>query len=347
MKSNLENSLFESHVIIKPSNMDENCEIDDLLALSSPEHETCPSSSDPTIMDSLNFQKKSSVSYSRDIASSEFEPIMPYYPKEFLAENYQNEPCHTKIVEMELATQTAMPLLDSIEPNGQNLTIEPVLNSSHKKKRKRKPNPLLNFYNNPQSKIKKPKKKTLDQQRKYPKKEYYRCKLIRQCKKSIRRVIDLKPAVKFNVSNYPEKKTHIEDFNNIIINNKTILFKIAQTKEGPIVDSKIKLKKELGDEFKSKVNKAKTYNNTYCKEKLGGIFKQAFIYFVNIIFAGGDCKQLFEYFDFSCCESTIHDDTCLSRWNELKDYTCSELIPETISDTGSDYSSADYNSIFT
>ena len=47
-----------------------------------------------------------------------------------------------------------------------------------------------------------------------------------------------------------------------------------------------------------------------------------------MIFSRGGPETLCEYFDFKCCQNSFHSDDCVRLWNDLKNYSYTNLIPK-------------------
>ena len=205
--------------------------------------------------------------------------------------------------------------LDSYtSPSG---SISPVPSSSDEspKKRMRKSNNILQkFYDIPNSNMKKGKKGPKKASRSYPKKEYFRTKLIRSWKRFIRNTLSNKLEKNFISLAYSRAFEYV-------IDHKERLFIYALTENGPLTEGQGKRSKD------QKVKQAKTFNNSYVKALFNdATAKESFVLYVESEFREKDCEDLIARFVFSCCTLAIHDKHCEEIWEELRKFSLGEMI---------------------
>lgn len=189
---------------------------------------------------------------------------------------------------------------------------------------KRKLNMLLYFTDNCQSVMKQPKKKTDEKRgdakpREYPKKEYFRTKLIRNFKKFLRKKKVSKKYLSEERSQEENIKTAIDDLMIYCNNNEFELSKIAPTESGPGTEAKSK---------KIENKTQKTYNNKHVKELFSkSEVLEAFKKYVMVVFLEKSPDELSKMFDFFCCDNTSeHTFECYDKWIKLQPFCYSELI---------------------
>ena len=178
---------------------------------------------------------------------------------------------------------------------------ETIINLSPKIKK----NPLLQFIDNPNSKMKVGKRKS-QKPRKKPKKDYYRMKLIRRFMKSLN--------IFFNRPDDPINMI-ADDYNDFLSKNgKTLKYAIE-------VDLGLKLNRD------SKNSSSRfTMNDTFCKKFFSDdMVFEGFKIFVERIFSDNE-ENLCKMFQFNCCEDRYHQKQCMDMWTILKIWTKSSLI---------------------
>lgn len=201
---------------------------------------------------------------------------------------------------------------------------------SRSKKRKSMKNILLEFYEISSS-MKKPKKKNGEQKpfRTYPKKEYYRTKVIRNWKKILRKIKNEQPV------------DFLDTVEHYFNSDRKILDEAASTENGPKTEGKSKANKEKST--------LKTFNNSYVVKLFSDVtLRTSFKIFVCEYFEAlmncqimcenaqhsplciyETCKRLVKKFSFSCCLDNFHSSSCLEKWSVLKYYTFTGLILQT------------------
>lgn len=164
--------------------------------------------------------------------------------------------------------------------------------------------------------------------RKYPKKEYYRTKMIRAWKNSLKK----------KGANFKLLLDHYSK------SDKDVLDKAASTINGPATEGKYRADK--------KESKHKTFNNSHVIELFkSNATRESFEIFVGEYFeALMNCqlkcennqhsplcmsetyKRLEENFSFTCCMVSAHSPDCLKKWKDLEIYTYTGLILQPIKD---------------
>ena len=152
----------------------------------------------------------------------------------------------------------------------------------------------------------------------HPKRENIHTSFIRSIKRLIRYVAKGKSIPsKTNISINTKHPVQVKCWNNIqilFLENPKFLTRISNTKEEP--------QKPENSEFKS-------HNLPYCQYFFESTtIKQIFCEFLDLMFSKFDVKSLSERFGFSCCPNSAHDDSCLEKWNKLKDYLYNNYIED-------------------
>ena len=132
-----------------------------------------------------------------------------------------------------------------IEPSNSNFyptheEFNGVFGQKSQKHVKRLPNPLLRFVDNPKPRIKKSKQNFVGRPRQYPKKEYYRTKLIRKYKKVIRKILKEGNFLKIEDYNNLELTNAFKKFEDFIKTNTIYLINLAKTETGPLTEGQTK-----------------------------------------------------------------------------------------------------------
>jgi hypothetical protein len=178
-----------------------------------------------------------------------------------------------------------------------------------KSKNRSKNNPLLLFTDNPNSNMKKGKNGEKKKTRDCPKKEYFRTKLIRSWKKTIRKLANPK-----TTSSKAESL-----FQKHLKTNFSTLSQISCTASGPMTEAQ---SKREGNE-----KEAKTYNNSYVFELFSDlIYRESFKLYIFSLFEGKTCKELCNRFYFNCCFNNSHSESCEEKWKVLKNFSFTDLI---------------------
>jgi hypothetical protein len=176
-------------------------------------------------------------------------------------------------------------------------------------------NPLLEFIDNPDSKMKKAKNgKAKKKTRSSPKKEYYRTKLIRAWKKLLRK------AEKFQFVD-ATRNPYLKYFLNHYQDNRILLEKIADTATGP------KTEAQYRGENNKKQGIENTFNNKFVAQLFSvSVYLESFNLFVFSEFENRNEDELMKRFDFKCCFLGNHDGLCMIKWNKLLDFSLHELL---------------------
>lgn len=298
-------------------------------------------------------RKDSSTSITRENESTIFQAIPPHSEEnEFGLGNLEdpvlmpnnnsdynnNERGPEEYKDQRIDEQEPMDTHDGYQSDTNNEITSTILNNSTKLNQKRrrersqrKPkNPLLNFSDSPSnSKIPRKGAAGKSNARVYPKKEYYRVKIMRNWKKNLRKIAkgEEVPFAKFK-ANYNGGGSRSLD-------------RAASTVEGPGTEGKNRSDKKKSDN--------KTNNNAYVRELFSNsVIIVSFKIFVIEYFEafmkcidGCDriqhskecitnaCLKLCNKFKFSCCKNADHSSNCLDLWLRLKQYTYTGLVLQT------------------
>lgn len=162
--------------------------------------------------------------------------------------------------------------------------------------------------------------------RKFPKKEYIRCKLIRGHKRLLRQIMlkesDLQSLLEN--SNFPSNKQfYWELLINTFSEHKELFTEIIPVEVGP-VNEIMKRKKMKTDHLK------RSFNAEFCKEYLAREeTKQSYSFYIEFLFSEFNCDKFIKRFGFKCCTSREHKLGCYMKWLLLKKY-CSTIVLEDI-----------------
>ncbi|OMJ95650.1 hypothetical protein SteCoe_896 [Stentor coeruleus] len=191
--------------------------------------------------------------------------------------------------------------------------------------KKRKLNMLLYFIDNCTSVMKQPKKKANEKKgcakpREYPKKEYFRTKLIRNFKKFLRKRKVSRKYISEEKAQEENIKNAIDELLRYCNDNESVLSEIAPTESGP------------GTEGKAK-SKTKETHKTYNREHVEKLFSkpevlEAYKKYIHVLFLEKSPNELSKMFDFYCCENNLSEHTyeCYSNWKQLRPFCYFELI---------------------
>ena len=148
--------------------------------------------------------------------------------------------------------------------------------------------------------------------RKHPKLEYLRCKLIRGLKKLIRVLLNSRSPKQFKFASINQESLEkISAFSKFINYNKHQLQEILSTKET------------------SPVYKFKSYNIQFCKEFFSEeVIRECYLLYLEVLFGSKSCKELCKEFKFQCCDRFEHGEDCVEKWKEMKDYVQFEMVDE-------------------
>ncbi|OMJ90919.1 hypothetical protein SteCoe_6685 [Stentor coeruleus] len=189
---------------------------------------------------------------------------------------------------------------------------------------KRRPNPLLKFYDDDQLLVKKSKRNPNKQNSKpriHPKKSYFRIKLIRSFKKFLRtgkfnekfegRGKNQKAAIKKSIE---ELKKYCKGESE----SRTEVKNIEENKDEFTITALTK------SELETEAKNNKKVKEFFLKSKR----RKAFKMYVDTIFLEKGPNKLAQLFGFNCCEnkSLKHNHECDKKWEELQHFSYSELI---------------------
>ena len=211
------------------------------------------------------------------------------------------------------------------------IDIQDPLGPKIGQKAKRPKNPLMDFIDTPKP-SKKKNSEPANKPREHPKMEYYRIKLLRGQKRAIRGVYANRvPKTTINevdMSN-EEQATAWNVFCAYTLNQKVHLNRICSPASGPLTDGESHHQANHGKEFKKLLSNSneRTFNNNFCSRYFQDIAtRDSFIFYIDVLFMGRTPQMLCKKFNFKCCNNSIHDDLCIEKWNNLKEYTKSILI---------------------
>ena len=160
--------------------------------------------------------------------------------------------------------------------------------------------------------------------RKFPKKEYIRCKLIRGHKRILRQITANEAYIKDLLENSNEnepKQIYLRLLVSCFLANKNILSELIPVEMGP-VNEVMKKKNMKVDHLK------KSFNGDFCREYLEKIeTRESYYYYIEFLFSDFKCSKLIKKFGFKCCLQENHTQACYLKWLLLKKY-CSHLILE-------------------
>ena len=160
--------------------------------------------------------------------------------------------------------------------------------------------------------------------RKFPKKEYIRCKLIRGHKRILREIMGNEEYLK-NIAETKDHSSCKQAYWSLLINSflkyKKILVELIPVVVGP-VNEIMKKKKMRTDHLK------KSFNGDFCREYLSKIeTRESYFYYVEFLFSDMNCSKLIKKFGFKCCNNEDHDYSCFLKWLLLKKF-CSQMLLE-------------------
>lgn len=268
----------------------------------------CPNSFDDLFSDGFEFHNIIETIPTTPSQSLEIHPL------NIFVEN-QIDSIEPHDIFSEVFQLTSTQPLDSHTLSSDSSLSVPISQDECPKKRMRKSNnPLQNFYDIPNSNMKKGKKGPKKASRSYPKKEYFRTKLIRSWKRFIRNTLN----DKFKTNCFSLALKTALDY---VFTNKEKLLIYALTQNGPLTEGQGKRSKD------QKAKQAKTFNNSYVKTLFNdATVKESFILYVESEFRDKDCEDLIARFVFSCCTLAIHDKHCEDLWDDLREYSLGEMI---------------------
>lgn len=166
--------------------------------------------------------------------------------------------------------------------------------------------------------------------RKYPKKEYIRCKLIRGHKRALRSIIENSNATEqlHEKDNTLSSKVY---YWNLLLSSylqyPKIFEEISPVEVGPV--NKQMKKKNLD------LNHIKrSFNKEFCQEYFSSPqIRQSYYHYINYLFSELDIESQIKYFGFKCCSSPSHTESCIFKWTILKRYCLSTILEDISIDT--------------
>ena len=165
--------------------------------------------------------------------------------------------------------------------------------------------------------------------RKFPKKEYIRCKLIRGHKRVLRQIM-LKELSQQDLQDSTMHPSSRQYYWNLLIGsftqNRETFSEIIPVEMGP-VNEIMKRKKMKTDHLK------RSFNAEFCKDYLmKPETRESYFYYIEFLFSDFDCENFIKRFGFKCCANGEHKSECYMKWLLLKKY-CSSLVLEDINVT--------------
>ena len=160
--------------------------------------------------------------------------------------------------------------------------------------------------------------------RKFPKKEYIRCKLIRGHKRILREIMENEEYIK-HVMETNDSQSCKQVYWSLLVNSfikyKKILVELIPVVVGP-VNEIMKKKKMKIDHLK------RSFNAEFCKEYMKRTeTRESYHYYVEFIFSDMNCAKLIKKFGFKCCNNEDHNYSCIMKWLLLKKF-CGQMILE-------------------
>lgn len=163
--------------------------------------------------------------------------------------------------------------------------------------------------------------------RKFPKKEYIRCKLIRGHKRALRTLIEKQATLNSIYKNTDTSLSKIYYWNllyNSYLQYPKIFEEISPVEVGPINKQMKKRNVDLNHIKKS-------FNREFCQIYFQDLLiRESYYNYVNYLFSEIDCDSLIQHFGFKCCSSLEHSSACTIKWTVFKRY-CIKTILEDIS----------------
>lgn len=162
--------------------------------------------------------------------------------------------------------------------------------------------------------------------RKFPKKEYIRCKLIRGHKRILREIQAKEnvPESLLQENSYSECKYHywtclVESF----LKHREKFLEIMSVDAGPV--NVMMKKRNISTE-----NLKRSFNADFCRDYLAEEeTRKSYSLFINFLFCDLDCKRLNKRFGFRCCTSVNHKHLCQYKWSLMKKF-CERIVLEDI-----------------
>ena len=160
--------------------------------------------------------------------------------------------------------------------------------------------------------------------RKFPKKEYIRCKLIRGHKRILRDI-----QLKFNsLDSFLEaeeslsRRFYLASLITSYLERKELFEKIIPVDAGPV---NVMMKKRNVDTDSLK----RSFNADYCREYLDcQEAKKSYSVYIDYLFAELEYSALIKRFGFRCCTSAIHKNNCIAKWILMKKYCCKLILED-------------------
>jgi hypothetical protein len=160
--------------------------------------------------------------------------------------------------------------------------------------------------------------------RKFPKKEYIRCKLIRGHKRLLRKIMIHEAFVKElreSMCCEYSQRVYFNLLADSFLKYKNTLVDLIPVEMGPVNEIMKKKKMKLD-------HLEKSFNGNFCKEYFNKIeTRESYYYYIEYLFSDFDCTKFIKKFGFKCCNDINHSINCYLKWALLKKY-CSEIVLE-------------------
>ena len=160
--------------------------------------------------------------------------------------------------------------------------------------------------------------------RKFPKKEYIRCKLIRGHKRILRDIqLKLNSLDSFLEAELSaSRRFYLAVLINSFLESQEVLERLIPVDAGPV--NVMMKKRNIETE-----NLKRSFNADYCREYLDcEETKRSYSNYIDYVFAELECSALIKRFGFRCCTSTNHKNNCIAKWMLLKKYCCKLILED-------------------
>ena len=162
--------------------------------------------------------------------------------------------------------------------------------------------------------------------RKFPKKEYIRCKLIRGHKRVLRAIQEkennLGAFLQEDMYSDGKKYYWLLIAESFVVNREAFT-KLIPVDAGPV--NVMMKKRNVCTE-----NLKKSFNKEFCREYLEDEeTRKSYSYYINYLFCDLDCERLKKIFGFRCCTAAKHKYYCQVKWIWLKIF-CEQIVLEDI-----------------
>lgn len=162
--------------------------------------------------------------------------------------------------------------------------------------------------------------------RKYPKKEYIRCKLIRGHKRVLRTMIENHNTIdQLHEIDSASSSSKVYYWNLLLssyLQYPKIFEEISPVEVGPVNKQMKKKNLDLN-------NIKRSFNKEFCQEYFSNPqIKESYHNYINYIFSDLDIESQIKYFGFKCCSSSSHTESCIFKWTILKRYCLNTILQD-------------------